>query len=127
MLSRFQTTNPSIIFCSWSGCHFPLSNPFFTPSVGLSCLQLVNSRVVDGIAFSAVRLHHVASTIYGYSDMCGHRGKSMPQQRSRIWGLMRSVKTGTADSGSDSAFPSHRQYIHMVKENRLGISTLNLW
>lgn len=76
-ISEEQLLHP---FCSSSGCHFSLSNPFFlTPSVGLSCLQLVNSRVVDGIAFSAVRLHHVVATICGYSDMCGHCGKSMPQ------------------------------------------------
>lgn len=107
VLAKFQTNNSWILFCSSSGCHFPLSNPFFfLLFLGLSCLQLVNSRVVDGIAFSAVRLHHVVATICGYSDMCGHRGKSMPQQRSQIWGLMRSAKTYTADFGSDFAFRS---------------------
>lgn len=86
---------------------------FLTPSVSLSCLQLVNSRVVDGIAFSAVRLHHVAAMICGYSDMCGHRGKSMPQQRSQTWGLMRSAQL---TSGQISLLSSLYLHIYATKE-----------
>lgn len=130
MLGRYQKNNPCIFFFFFS-CRlvaiFSPSNPFFflTPSVGLSCLQLVNSRVVDGIAFSAVRLHHAVATICGYSDMCGHRGKSMPQQRSQIRGLLRSAEIWTADFGSDLASHSSASNIYMTKENWMEISALS--
>lgn len=71
---------------------------------------------MDGIAFSAVRLHHVVATIRGYSDMCEHRGKSVPQQRSRIWGLCAVLKSAQLTSGQVLLFGASSAHLYDERE-----------